>query len=201
MSTVTSSYSVARRPAGANQLKSRSEIARSLGPSVSAGASAEVVKRSWNPVLVDSAAADHGMDGVEHRRRPAHVHVGIGQLLVDRLVHEAPGHRRVAEVGQPLPERGDLFGAEQVALFARPVIEAHRALAPFVRELAQHAEHRRHPRAAGDHQDWPLGAPQVEVAVRPGHPQPGMSLDLIPKSGGEAAAGRRGRVSVRAQPG
>ena len=110
MSTVTSSYSVARRPAGANQAKSRSEIARGAGRR--GGVGRRVGRRREavleDPLRVDPAAGDQRLDGLEHRRRAAHVHVGVGQLLVDRLVHEAAGDRREAKVGQPFPERGDL---------------------------------------------------------------------------------------------
>ena len=124
-----------------------------------------------DPRRVDAAAGQHRLGRLEHRRRPAHVDVGRGELLVDGLVHEATGDRGEAKVGQPLAQRGDLLEREQVALLARAVVEAHRPLAALGGQLAQDAEHRRHPRAAGDHQDRRLGAPQVKGAVRPGQPQ------------------------------
>jgi hypothetical protein len=132
-----------------------------------------------DPGRVDAASGQHRLGGFEHRRRPAHVDVGRGELLVDGLVHEPTRDGDEAKIGQPLAQRGDLIQREQVALLAGAVVEAHRALAPFGGQLAQDAEHRGHSRAAGDHQDRCIGAPQVKGAVRPGQAQLSLRLNLI----------------------
>ena len=150
-------------------------------------------------LLVDAVATgEHLLRRVDHRRRAAHVGVGLddlptGEELVDGLVDEAAAlvlrqHGCEAEVGDPRPQLLDLGEVEEVALGARAVEEAHRALGALGGERAQQRQDRRHPRAAGNHEDRPLAAAQVERPVRSGEADGLPGLDLAAEHPGQPPA-------------
>ncbi len=90
-----------------------------------------------DPLLVDAVLSDqHLLGRLDHRRRPAHVHVGLrdlpfGQIAIDRVVDKIVDNRGEAEVAQGSAEVRDFIRVEQVPLGTRAVKEANRPRAPL----------------------------------------------------------------------
>ena len=187
VSMVTSSYSVARR-------RGRSEpaelaLGRFAGRRRRRRGSGRV-GRGREPVGEDPAPGRRRVRSASPRRRrasgrPAHVDVG------DRR------RRRLGERRRRSRARRRALGSQPRARISSsrngsraPKNSCTGRSQPSAASWRSSAEHRRHPRAAGDHQDRPLGPAQAKRAVGPG------DAELVARDDLGAEAARQPAVRV-----